>query len=155
MGLRKYKPPLKCWSNDAVAFGTHHVFLWVSCQISTGSHGIRCCVTSVLLIWILPHFTRLILQRLKWLFVFFSFHCGFSQSRCVRLILSIRCPSTSGTHIWLRANSLLAFLSFLFFSFSWRVQPTTNLKGGCKRCLKKSVRLRVINFCSLLWKTGK
>lgn len=90
-----HKPPLKCWSNDAVAFGTHQVFFWVSCQISTGFHGIRYCVTSVLLIWILLHFTRLILQRLKWLFVFFLYTVG-----SVRAAAFVSSSASMSVNLW-------------------------------------------------------
>lgn len=144
------------------------------CQISTDFYNIlqwtilfKISFFFFLLVWILQHFT------------FHEAHapaCEAAFTRPLRqslvsltLWVQVRVSSSAllcGPDVWFRLKRTsgsehiscwLFFSFFFFFFFSWRVRPSTNLKGGSKCCLKKkkkSIRLCVINFCSWLWKTG-
>lgn len=111
--------------NDAVAIETLW-FFWVSCAKSAlifiPLFGGGYCIRSFLLIGILLHFTRLILQCLKWLFVrplscsLYLLHCGFSQSHCVGLWNAHLAQSTLAAGF---SHLFLADMSYLWLT--WRV----------------------------------
>lgn len=157
-----HKPPLKCWSKWCCCYRNTSVFLSLMCQISTDFHTI--------VQW---RFFSINLNSAA----FYTAHtpvsevafCEAAQLLFLLFTLWVQseplcwshpqhfCVDSMSVNLWdahLAQSALAA--GFSLFFFSWRVLPMTNLKGGCKCCLKKkSVSLCVINFCSLLWKTGK